>query len=355
MIEIAPASPYAFGAAISASGDMLLVGSPYRDYAGRVAYGETLSPPAACLYSHTAGAWKLIGQVTAADPMLSEGFARSVALASNSLAVGAPGHENGDGPVHAFDLQLRSGPQLDSPDRVGDLFAEYGVGLAVDDQHTVVGAPLQDDSGSVHIFDRTGVTTLRGPTPREGFGRSLAIAGDTLVIGADGAFSNEQLAGACYVYRRDGSGAWVEHCRVAGRVPGEEFGAAVAFDGHRFAVGAPGRADNLRLAKGRVDVYEITQDGCNQIATWADAASFGASVALRGDRLAIGQPMFADQTGRVGLVRLSATSLSWLVAPSAHPFARLGAAVSLGSDYIAAGMPGLGKANSAGRVIVDAF
>lgn len=358
MIEIPPASPYAFGADVSASGDLLLVGSPYRDYVGRIADGETLPPPSACLYSRTAGTWQLVGQVTAPQPMQAEGFARSVALASNSFAVGAPGHENGDGPVHAFDLRLRPGPQLDSPDRPhglgDDLFAEYGIGLAVDDSQVVVGAPLQGDGGTVYIFDSSGTTTLRGPTPHEGFGSSVAVATDVLVVGANGAYSNEQLAGACYVYRRDASGAWVEHCRVLGRTPGEQFGESVALDGNRFVVGAPGRFQ--RSAQGRVEVYELTQGGCTQLASFTDIAGFGVAVALSGDRLAIGQPNFgADQTGRVGLVRLPATTISWLVASSAKKYARLGSSVSLGPDYVAAGMPGLGKDDSAGRVIVESF
>src|SRR5574338_329426 len=340
MIEIPPASPYAFGSAVSAIDDMLLVGSPYRDYVGRVAYGETLPLPSACLYSRTAGTWQLVGQVTAADPMRSEGFARSVALARNSLAVGAPGHENGDGPVHAFDLKLQPGPLFDSPDRprgfADDLFSEYGLGLAIDEQSVVAGASLQGDGGAVYIFDRNGTATLTGPTPREGFGCAVAIAGDLLVVGANGAYSNEQLAGACYVYRRSASGTWVEHCRIMGSVAGEAFGSAVATDGNRFVVSAPGRGAIPGLAKGRVELYEIHHSGCTQ--------------------LAIGQPNFgADQTGRVGLVRLPATTISWLVAPSAKKYARLGSSVSLGPDYVAAGMPGLGKDDSAGRVIVESF
>jgi hypothetical protein len=323
-----------------------------------VAYGAALVPPSACLYRRTGGAWQLVGQVTAAVPMQSEGFGRSVALASNSLAVGAPGHENGDGPVHAFDLHLQLGPQLDSPDRprhpTDDLFAQYGIGLAADDQHIVVGALLQGDGGTVYLFGPTGTVTLRGPTPDEGFGASVAIAGDVLVIGASSAYSNERLTGACYVYRRDASGAWNEHCRVTGRVEGEQFGEAVAVDGNRFVVGAPGRFQ--QSTQGRVDVYEITHDGCRQVASFADTVSFGSSVALSGDRLAIGQRMYgADQTGRVGLVRLPSTSISWLTSLSAKKYARLGSSVALGPDYVAAGMPGLGQDDSAGRVIVDAF
>jgi hypothetical protein len=361
MIEIPPASPYAFGSSVAACGDMLLVGAPYRDYVGRVAYGETLPPPSACLYSRVSGTWQLVGQVTAAAPMQAEGFARSVALASNSFAVGAPGHENGDAPVHAFDLRLQAGPRFDSPDRPSglrdDLFAEYGIALAVDEQHVVVGATLQGDGGAVYIFSPGGTTTLRGPTPEEGFGASVAIGGDVLVVGANGAYSNEQLAGACYVYRRGANGTWTEHCRVMGKTPGEQFGFAVATDGKRIAVSATGRSTPAGAVQGRVEVHEITQGGCKQVAVFTDAPGFGGSVALSGDRLAIGQPNFgADQTGRVGLVKLPATNISWLLAPSAKKYARLGSSVSLGPDYVAAGMPGLGvKDDSAGRVIVESF
>lgn len=39
----------------------------------------------------------------------------------------------------------------------------------------------------------------------------------------------------------------------------------------------------------------------------------------------------------------------------AHRFARLGTSVSIGPDYVAAGMPGLGTGVTSGRVIVEAF
>src|SRR5262249_54872422 len=146
------------------------------------------------------------------------------------------------------------------------------------------------------------VATLRGTRPCEGFGTALALAGNLLVIGAAARFSNETLPGAAYVYRREGTGTWREIWRAEGPAPGEGLGAAVAIDGARFAVGAPGRAD-LGGPGGRCDLFEIAGDGCRRTASIQETPGFARSVALRGDRLAIGQPMFGApggpaQTGR---------------------------------------------------------
>jgi hypothetical protein len=75
---------------------------------------------------------------------------------------------------------------------------------------------------------------------------------------------------------------------------------------------------------------------------------FGYAIALRGERLAIGQPGFQTlagpaQEGRVGLFRVSHTGAvtreAWLVVAHSRQYARLGSAVALGPDYVAAGAP----------------
>jgi hypothetical protein len=377
-------SPYQFGASLAAWNYQLLIGSPYRYYAAR--QNEGIPPPTTALFARTADVWALTQLLTASDPVAAEGFGRSVALGDSFAIVGAPGHENGDGPVHHFEragsAAFHLSATLDPPGHppLDDLFVEYGAAIACEDQTLIVGAPLESEQsngnitcescGTVYVFDRHAYsnrvsTTIRGREPRASLGSAIALSGDLLVVGAPGSYSNEQLPGAAHVFFREASGQWRERCRLSGRHPGEEFGAAVAIDGRRFAVAAPGRSDLERPVGGRVDLFKVSEDGCEQIATIQQDPGFGRTLALRGDRLAVGQPECdaldgIAQTGRVGLFRVGhagvITREAWLVATCSREYARLGSAVAIGPDYVAAGAPGLGEDDDgSGFVIVREF
>jgi hypothetical protein len=140
-------SPYAFGAAMAAHRDEVLVGAPYRYYSARAEEG--IPPPSACLLRRASGRWSAVETLTADDPAAAGGFGRTVLLGPSFAVVGAPGYENGDGPTYDFGraasthFALRA--KLDSPERGGpheDVFAEYGVAIAGDERTLLIGAPL---------------------------------------------------------------------------------------------------------------------------------------------------------------------------------------------------------------------
>ncbi len=147
------------------------------------------------------------------------------------------------------------------------------------------------------------------------FGYSLALDGDTLAIGAPSEDSgvngndadNSALdAGAVYVFVRDINGVWALNAYVKPLVPGagDRFGWSVALSGNRLAVGAPSE-DSGTIgnpgANSAVDAgsaYVFVYDGT----TWNQTAylkagnveagdRFGWSVALSGDTLAVGAPL----------------------------------------------------------------
>lgn len=378
-------SPYQFGDSLAACGDELLISAPYRYYAAR--QSEGIPPPAVDLFSRDGSQWKLAQRLAVQDALIAEGFGRAIVLGKSFAIVGAPGYENGDGPVYVFE---RSNGALfhlvatfDSPERSSPqspLFSEYGAALASDDRTLIVGAPLEngirngepmcEGGGVVYVFDCSKPSNqsserLQGGRPRENFGSSLALDGDFLVVGASAAYSNEQLPGAAYVYARGASADWHELCRVEGRAPGEMFGSAVAIHSKHFAVAARGRPDLDRPVGGRVDLFELGENGgCTPTATIQQDPGFGYAIAFSKDRLAIGQPDFqgpneAPQTGRVGLFRMNdgkVTHERWLAASSPSAYGRLGSGLALGPDYIAAGAPGLGEEDDwSGFVVVSDF
>jgi hypothetical protein len=94
----------------------------------------------------------------------------------------------------------------------GALGDRFGYGVALDGFTAIVGAVQDDDngveSGSAYVYTREGdVWTERAKVltsdgvPADYFGSSVALDGDTAVIGAYGVSDNGSQAGAAYVFR----------------------------------------------------------------------------------------------------------------------------------------------------------
>lgn len=153
----------------------------------------------------------------------------------------------GDGPADGW----RRVARLTAADAAaGDMFG-FAVGL--DGRYAVVGAYGDDDagaeSGAAYVFEREGGRWLQrrklvcdAPAVGYWFGRSVAVDGDTVVIGASGdggGRAGRTESGAAYVYRRR-SGGWIREARLtpSGGSAGDRFGRSVAVSGNRIIVGA---------------------------------------------------------------------------------------------------------------------
>ncbi|HEY5756218.1 MAG TPA: hypothetical protein VIU34_10355, partial [Steroidobacter sp.] len=125
-------------------------------------------------------------------------------------------------------------------------------------------------------------------SPDGGFGRSVAIDGNVAVVGATdsspGAGSSQK--GAAYVFERNAQGTWQQTAKFTGpRLTGDSFGYSVAVDGNVIAIGEPDFE--------RTYVYEKQGTGWVLTATLGLAPSptyftgNGFSVAVQGDLIAI--------------------------------------------------------------------
>ncbi len=129
----------------------------------------------------------------------------------------------------------------------------------------------------------------------EGFGWSVAISGDIAVIGAVYDFGDvdgpSQWGSSAYVFARSGS-TWALAQMLSYPI-NELFGTSVAISGDTAVVGAPlGWAANVSLA-GSAEVFVRSSSGWDWQATLlADTLYTGAgtSVAISGDTVIFGAP-----------------------------------------------------------------
>jgi hypothetical protein len=137
-----------------------------------------------------------------------------------------------------------------------------------------------------------------------GFGVSVAVSGDTAVVGAQ----NENGAGAAYVFIRSGT-TWTQpaYLKASNAQPFDDFGSSVAVSGDTVVVGAPVATpldDPLNESRGSPgSAYVFTRSGTS----WTQQAylkasntgnndEFGGSVAVSGDTVVVGAPLENSST-----------------------------------------------------------
>jgi hypothetical protein len=330
-------------------------------------------------FAARAGAQSLESELLPADPAAAQLFGQSVALQGDLAVVGAAGAASNAGAAYVFrrtlsvwgqELKLAPG-DLENADL-------FGAGTTLEGDLIAVGAPDSLDvfgggtpgPGAVYVFRDTGGTwpqqaklVAADAAIFDQLGRSVDTQGDLLVAGApgdqptgDGDPAGGQ--GAAYVFHFDGL-AWVQDAKLVAPHGGngDRLGKSIAIDGEVIAVGSPGY-DNPTADVGAVLVFRRSAGVWTFEAklTALDPAagdSFGESVAVDGDLIAIGAPKdnqgFSD-TGAVYLFRFNGTFWAQetkLVASDAAGNAQLGASVALQVPMLLSGSPG--AAGGAGK------
>ena len=207
----------------------------------------------------------------------------------------------------------------DGPGMVNKVLADdgaasdyFGFSTAVEGNTLVVGAYLDDDSGndsgSAYVYGWDGDSwelearlTASDAGAEDQFGYSVAIAGDTIVIGANEATENGVKTGSVYVYTRTG-GAWTEQAKLTAGESGEHvrFGTDVAIEGDTIVAGAWVQNVTSPIAES-VYVFGRTGESWTEQARLfaSDAAvgdAFGFSVAVNGGTIVAGAP-FSERPG----------------------------------------------------------
>ncbi|MEN9577113.1 MAG: hypothetical protein RJA70_122 [Pseudomonadota bacterium] len=284
-----------FGGSVALSGNTLAVGAYGEDSNATGIAGNqsnNIAPSSGAVYVFVrsgSSAWSQQAYIKASNAEASDLFGGSVAVDGDTLAVGANRESSnatvvggdqtnnsasGSGAVYLF---KRSGSTWSQQAYIKASNAEaedqFGIAVALDGDTLAVGAEGEDSNatgvdgnqannsasgrGAAYVFFRSGPTWTQqayikaSNTGLAKFGGSLALDGDTLVVGAeeehsnatgvDGNQSNNDAisSGAAYVFRRSGS-TWAHqaYIKAFNTDSSDWFGDSVALDGDTLAVGA---------------------------------------------------------------------------------------------------------------------
>jgi hypothetical protein len=170
--------------------------------------------------------------------------------------------------------------------------------------------PNGEQAGSAYVFGRDdGEWTQRAKfAPENGdgddlFGTAVDLAGGTALVSAvRDEDPNGEQAGSAYVFERGNDGGWEQAAKLAAGDGGEsdEFGWTVALAGETALVGARRHAGNGEEA-GAVYAFEGSDSGWEQAAKLApedsgEGARVGTSVALAGGTALVGAPGTTTET-----------------------------------------------------------
>ncbi len=253
-----------YGYSVSVNGEYAVVGAyGYRSSRG-LAY---------VLKKGTSDAWSEIQIIYSTDGSAYDCFGSSVSIDETTRAV-IVGAENEDedaenkntlysaGSAYIFNndgSDSYSQTQKIVPDSsYREDHAGFGSSVSISGSYVVVGTPYESHtgaSGTVYIFKNNGsgnwtqnsrITAGSDSDNNSFYGRSVAIEGDYVIIGAEGegddASGNnyKSSAGAVYFLKNDGSGNWTQENKIVAsdRNSSDSFGCSVAISGEWIISGA---------------------------------------------------------------------------------------------------------------------
>jgi hypothetical protein len=290
-----------FGLAVAIDGDTAVVGAPGTNgYRGSVA-----------IYVRDGSAWTRQATLTSNDAHEADGFGYSVAIDGNTLVVGAVGVDVGPYAAHgAAYVFVRNGSNWTQQAKLtqtdGWTSDNFGLDVDVDGNTLVVSTGRHDvgsnqNQGAAWVFVRSGSNwsqqaklTASDAAIFDEFGCSVALDGNTIVVGSLARIGANDYQGAAYIFERTG-GVWTEQTRVTaiGGAVNDRFGYSVALDGDSFVVGSFGYDVGENANQGSVHVFTRSQGiwSLHAKRTAFDGATFdnlGYAVALSGDDIAAG-------------------------------------------------------------------
>ncbi|MBY0313646.1 MAG: hypothetical protein K2W85_16400 [Phycisphaerales bacterium] len=318
MIANTPQDTARLGSAISfdeiSGSPRLLVGAPDYDQAPFLSNGRVY------LMGQISNQWGEILSVNDPSPANSNAFGYSVGMSEPYIIVGAPGSMADRGFAYIFERQANS-YVLRATFSSSEPVQRVGESVAIDGDYAILGAPntnfgTNTDAGQASIVKRNGTSwnqtytifnnNAGGLNLNHKLGAAVALKGTIAVAGSLGTWNFANSGhGYIKVARRDAAGTWAAegdaYIYPAQLRSNMNFGKAVATDGTRILVGAPG----YTYSTGSGDEVDAISGGAAYVMkfvapNWiveqmipapqpAVGGNFGSKVAINGNRLLISE------------------------------------------------------------------
>lgn len=194
-------------------------------------------------------------KIVAPNGKASDLFGFSVAMSGDTIIMGTPYEDSVAQDAGAAYVFVRTNgiwtfeQKLVAPDFGAGRW--FGYSVAIDGNTAIIGSPQANgttlDAGAAYVFLRTNGTWNALPKlsatdgkPGDMFGQAVDVANNSLILGCPQSDTKGIDAGAAYVFVWNGS-TYVEQKRLfpTDSNAGDHFGAAVAMNGESAIVGAP--------------------------------------------------------------------------------------------------------------------
>jgi hypothetical protein len=310
-----------FGRSLSLSADTILVGADADDDNG---------PNAGAAYifrfDPDTSQWLEEQKLLASDGTEGDFFGTSVAVFAEVALVGANGHDDAaesTGAAYVFRYDAQTSRWVEEQKLLasdGTELDRFGDSVSISGDVALIGARL-DVGGSAYVFRFDPKTSQwrqeqklipSDPGGTDQFGKSVAIDGESAVVGAWSSDAGGPSSGAAYIYRFDSDASeWIEQAQVLPEPNAwaNFFGYSVAIDNETVVIGAHGEDQQ----RGAAYVFDVALN-CNCPHDLDGDGSVGAS-----DLLALlvswgpckGCPADFDGNGNVGASDLLALLVNW--------------------------------------------
>ncbi|MDO9094687.1 MAG: hypothetical protein Q8R98_20330 [Rubrivivax sp.] len=292
-----------YGRSVAASGNIIAVGAPGADDVGQFA-GEVF------LFNAATGAQlaKLVPTGTRNNPADGAAFGSAVDASADRIVVGAPGtftnassSIGGVGAIYLYDVITRRLITRVTPPRAMPK-DNIGHSVAVEGGTVVAGAPFDSilalEAGAAYVFNSSNgklrfKLTASDANAADRFGFAVSTNGGIVAVGAPFDDDRGSASGSVYLFNAT-TGALVRKIVANDGVPNAQFGISVDLVGNHLAVGAWG--DNN--GAGSVYVFDATTGAQLGKLVASDAAPsdiLGRSVALSSLDVIAGAPRDGDR------------------------------------------------------------
>ncbi|MBD2199688.1 MULTISPECIES: WD40 repeat domain-containing protein [Calothrix] len=296
-------------------------------------------------------------------------FANAVAISGTHTLVSSVGGEEGESgnaKVYLFDTLTGKKVQtyLNPSAKSGDM---YGNSIDLSEKTVLIGAPRHNDKGEVYLYDKLSgqlLQTFSKPNASGGdyFGYSVAMSGNYVLIGTPYDDRGESNSGRAYLYDAT-TGELLRTFDNPTPYGGDLFAFSVAIYGDTVVIGAflddTGAADTGSVYVFDAKTGELVHTILNPQADEADL--FGSAVAIYGDKIVVGAR--ADDLGAVDagsaylFDAVTGKLLQTFANPTPEPGDKFGVSVSIADNKVLVGASGdnTGADNSGSAYLFDAI